>query len=162
MPLWYYGKHIWQCSRSLVLCLGGLSERLYKIGLFYFSAKRTSLRSKRTGCLGILMMCLKWSDMSTRGLLPQKDRTMKILLGVLIEYIADVIIIKKVTHCRHCMAEHVQSVPITTNIARPNPVHGKVYSLQHYVIKFVSDLQQVGGFFWVLQFPPPIKLTAMI
>jgi len=25
------------------------------------------------------------------------------------------------------------------------------------VIKFVSDLRQVGGFFWVLPFPPPIK-----
>jgi len=37
-----------------------------------------------------------------------------------------------------------------------------LYSIQHYVIKFVSDLQQVGGIFWVLQFPPPIKLTAMI
>jgi hypothetical protein len=29
--------------------------------------------------------------------------------------------------------------------------------VQHYVIKFVSDLQQVSGFFWVLWFPPPIK-----
>jgi hypothetical protein len=28
------------------------------------------------------------------------------------------------------------------------------------VIKFVSDLQQVGGFLCVLRFPPPIKLTA--
>ena len=28
--------------------------------------------------------------------------------------------------------------------------------------KFVSDLWQVGGFLWVLQFPPPIKLIAMI
>jgi len=28
--------------------------------------------------------------------------------------------------------------------------------IQHYVIKFVSDLRQVGGF---LRFPPPIKLT---
>jgi hypothetical protein len=27
-----------------------------------------------------------------------------------------------------------------------NPAHGEVYSIQHYVIKFVSDLQQVGGF----------------
>ena len=27
-----------------------------------------------------------------------------------------------------------------------NPVHGEVYSIQHYVIKFVSDLRQVGGF----------------
>ena len=30
---------------------------------------------------------------------------------------------------------------------------------QHYVIKFVSDLRQVGGF---LRFTPPIKLTATI
>jgi hypothetical protein len=34
--------------------------------------------------------------------------------------------------------------------------------LQHYVIKFVSDLRQVGGFLRVLRFPPPIKLTATI
>jgi hypothetical protein len=27
-----------------------------------------------------------------------------------------------------------------------NPVHGEVYSTQHYVIKFVSDLRQVGVF----------------
>ncbi len=33
---------------------------------------------------------------------------------------------------------------------------------QHYVIKFVSDLRKVGGFLRVLQFPQPIKLTAMI
>ena len=50
----------------------------------------------------------------------------------------------------------VQSVPITTKIESSNAVHGKVYSMQHYVIKFFSDLQQVGGF---LRFPPPIKLT---
>jgi hypothetical protein len=34
--------------------------------------------------------------------------------------------------------------------------------VQHYVIKFVSDLRQVCGFLRVLQFPPPIKLTATI
>jgi len=34
----------------------------------------------------------------------------------------------------------VQSVPITTNIASSNPVHGEVYSIQYYVIKFVRDL----------------------
>jgi len=32
-----------------------------------------------------------------------------------------------------------------------NPVHGDVYSIQHYMIKFVSDLQQVGGFLRVLR-----------
>jgi len=40
-----------------------------------------------------------------------------------------------------------------------NPAHGDVYSIQHYVLKFVSDLRQVGGFLRFLQFPPPIKLT---
>ena len=29
--------------------------------------------------------------------------------------------------------------------------------VQHYVIKFVSDLWQVGGFLRVLRFPPPNK-----
>jgi hypothetical protein len=43
-----------------------------------------------------------------------------------------------------------------------NPVQGEVYSIKHYVIKFVSYLRQVGGFLWVLRFPPPIKQTATI
>ena len=38
-------------------------------------------------------------------------------------------------------------MPITTKIVSSSPVHGEVYSIQHYVIKFVSDLQQVNGFF---------------
>ena len=68
----------------------------------------------------------------------------------------------------------MQSVPITTKFVSSNPAHGEVYSIQHYVIKFVSDmmkaaisvtcdrsvvfseikfvsdLRQVGGFLWVL------------
>jgi len=32
--------------------------------------------------------------------------------------------------------------------------------VQHYVIKLISDLWQVGGFLRVLRCPPPIKLTA--
>jgi len=32
----------------------------------------------------------------------------------------------------------VQSVPITTNVVSLYPIHGEVYSIQHYVIKFVS------------------------
>ena len=31
-----------------------------------------------------------------------------------------------------------------------NPVHGVVYSIQHYVIKFVSDLWEVCDFLHVL------------
>ena len=48
----------------------------------------------------------------------------------------------------------------TVKAVSSNPAHSEVYLIQHYVIKFVSDLQQVGGFLWVLLFPPPIKLTA--
>ena len=54
------------------------------------------------------------------------------------------------------------SVSITTKLVSWNPFHGEVYPIQHYVIKFVSDFRQVGGFHRVLQFPPPIKLTATI
>ena len=39
---------------------------------------------------------------------------------------------------------------------------GEAYLIQLYVIKFVSDLRQVAGFSRVLQFLPPIKLTATI
>ena len=40
----------------------------------------------------------------------------------------------------------VQSVPITNKVVSSNRVHGDVYSIQHYVIKFVSHLRQVGCF----------------
>ena len=42
-----------------------------------------------------------------------------------------------------------------------NPVHGEVYSIQHYVIKFVSDLRQIRGFLSV-RFPPLINLAFTI
>jgi hypothetical protein len=35
----------------------------------------------------------------------------------------------------------VQSVPITTKVMSSNPVHCEVFSIQHYVIKFVSYLR---------------------
>jgi hypothetical protein len=57
---------------------------------------------------------------------------------------------------------HMQSVNITTNVVSSNPSHSEVYSIQLYVIRFVIDLRQVGGFLWVLRFPPPIKLTVTI
>ena len=49
----------------------------------------------------------------------------------------------------------VLSMLITTKVVRLNPSHGEVYSIKHYVIKFVSGLRQVGGSFRVLLFPPP-------
>ena len=50
--------------------------------------------------------------------------------------------------------DYCKSVPITINVGRSN---AEVYSIQHCVIKFVSDLRQVGGFLLVLRFPPQIK-----
>ena len=38
---------------------------------------------------------------------------------------------------------------------------GEMYSI-HYLIRFVSDFRQVGGFLQVPWFHPPIKLTATI
>ena len=48
---------------------------------------------------------------------------------------------------------HVQSVLITTKVVSSKPAIGEVYTIQHYVIKFVSDLLQVSGFLWVFRFP---------
>ena len=44
----------------------------------------------------------------------------------------------------------MQSVSIATNVVSLNPAHCEVYQIQHYVIKFVSDLPHVSGFLWVL------------
>ena len=48
---------------------------------------------------------------------------------------------------------------ITANVVSSNPAHGKVYSIQHYVLMIVQDLRQVGGF---LRFHPQIELIATI
>jgi hypothetical protein len=37
-------------------------------------------------------------------------------------------------------------VVVTTKLVTSNLGHGKVYSIQHYVMKFVGDLRQVSGF----------------
>ena len=51
---------------------------------------------------------------------------------------------------------------VTIKVVSTNPAHDEVYSIQLYVIKFVSDLWQVVGFLCVFRFPPRIKLTATI
>jgi len=49
-----------------------------------------------------------------------------------------------------------------TKVMTSNRSVGEVYSIQYYVIQFVSDLGQVGGFFRVSRFLPSIKVTATI
>ena len=61
--------------------------------------------------------------------------------------------------CKLDLQLPMQSVPITTKVVSLSPAHDEVYSIQHYVIKFVSDLPKVGGFLRELRFPSPIKLT---
>jgi hypothetical protein len=56
----------------------------------------------------------------------------------------------------------VQSVAITSEVMSSNPAHGEVYSIQQFVIKFASNMQQVGGFLQIPRFPPPINQTATI
>jgi len=50
----------------------------------------------------------------------------------------------------HRGRDRMELVPITTNIVSLNSVHGEVYSIQHYVIKYVNDLRQVSAFLRVL------------
>jgi len=40
----------------------------------------------------------------------------------------------------------VQSEHIATNFVSSNPANSEVDSIQHYVIKYVNHLRQVGGF----------------
>jgi hypothetical protein len=51
------------------------------------------------------------------------------------------------------VVEFTTTCAITTKVVSSNPVHDKVYLIQHYVIKFVSDLRQVRGYLRVLRFP---------
>ena len=43
-----------------------------------------------------------------------------------------------------------------------NPVNDYVYSIKHYVIKFVNDLRKICGFLRLPRFPPPIQLRVKI
>jgi hypothetical protein len=45
-------------------------------------------------------------------------------------------------------------VPITTDVVSSNPTYDEVYSIQPYVIQFVSDLLQVVGFPSIINWPP--------
>ena len=60
------------------------------------------------------------------------------------------------------VVEFTTTYAITTKVVCSNPAHGEVYSIQHYVIKFVSDLCHAAGFLQLPRFPPPVKLTATI
>jgi len=69
--------------------------------------------------------------------------------------------------CHHDIAEILLKVALNT--IKSNQINhyryefesrsGEVYSIQHYVIKFV---RKVGGFLRVHRFPPPLKLTITI
>jgi hypothetical protein len=58
--------------------------------------------------------------------------------------------------CNQCLS------PLKWWVRTPFIARCTQYKIQDYMIKFVSDLQQVSGFLRILRFPPPIKLTATI
>ena len=51
---------------------------------------------------------------------------------------------------------------ITNKVVSSISAHCEIYSIQQYVIKFVSDLRQVNGYFLILWVSPPKQLTATI
>jgi hypothetical protein len=53
--------------------------------------------------------------------------------------------------------DHTKNWELTSN-----RVHEGVFWIQHYMIKSVSDLRQIGGFLRVHRFLPAMKLTATI
>ena len=59
---------------------------------------------------------------------------------------------------RDCMVVGFTTTYATSALSRSV----EVYPIQHYVIKFVNDLRQVGGFLRAHRFAPQIKLTATI
>ena len=60
--------------------------------------------------------------------------------------------------CHFLLNIHTFSAIVYISLSAPITTEGEVYLLQHYVIKFVSDLRQVGGFLRVLQFSPTNKI----
>jgi hypothetical protein len=78
-----------------------------------------------------------------------KDKRINLQVQGFIIYFTTVSMLLLCRSCRShdCMiVGSVQSVPITTKVVSSTPAHGEVYSTQHYVITFVSDLWQVCGF----------------
>jgi predicted LPLAT superfamily acyltransferase len=68
--------------------------KVYKIGICCFFAKHTALRRKSKDWLARNQNNVsKWSDISTRALLFQSNRTIKIQLSMLVYYNADLVII---------------------------------------------------------------------
>jgi hypothetical protein len=67
----------------------------------------------------------------------------------------------KQKHNTICAGHHYPQTNTTISTyhhySSSNCAHCEVYLIKHYVIKFVSDLRQVGGFLRVLQFSPTNK-----
>jgi hypothetical protein len=54
------------------------------------------------------------------------------------------------------------SVPITSKVVSSNPAHGDVYSIQQYVIKFVSDLRRAYPFRFLLNHKCSSRVTTNV
>ena len=101
------------------------------------------------------LICIIWTPVNSE----HKSWSHRFFVVVILSYLGAVVVV--IVRWLDLQLT-VQSIPITIKAVSLNPVDGEVYSIQHYAIKFVSDLRQVSSFLRILRFPPPIKLTAMI
>ena len=67
-----------------------------------------------------------------------------IIIRATVRYV-DYFIIHLWTHILNIGLDFSWKVAVNRNNTSSNPDHGEVYSIQHYVIKFVNDLRQIGG-----------------
>ena len=90
------------------------------------------------------------------------DKSKNIRLAVESQYIGPCRLTVIRQHYTDSLISKLECLPyFNTGDIDKNSGHGKVYSIQHYVIKFVSDLRQFGGFLCT-PVSTTIKLTAMI
>ena len=156
----------WRTSFDIFISFGKtmICNKCYPIYLLYFKNAHTCLASQQQQQQkpsNLWLQC--WS---TLKVMPEEKHQLSIL--IYIWFVCTSYWIKG-RRGRECMV-HVVGFTTTCAISAyhhykvvcSNPVHGELYSIQHYVIKFVSTLRQVSGFLRIHWFPLPIKLTATI
>ena len=115
-----------------------------------------SIRPKKNKyiCMPFFLIQKSWNS----TLITNHGKTSNIQMYMITIYFWDSFVYKNLLSILLVMKLHMWDESATIFLLINVPSN----SIQHYVIKFVSDLRQVGGFPRVLQFSTPIKLIATI